>query len=160
MDSAKSRSSRFLLTLCFGVGLSISLAAPKAAAGNVVQPCINNPNLACILVGVFDKAQGSYWYSNGFGVGDGIPNTPVYFYINGVYQTVYHTNNSDNKGAVVIVANLGTTYGFLMGPNSNSGGRGLCNPAGQNFYSETPEVIFGSSGWVYTIGVPYSCSNG
>jgi len=104
----------------------------------------------------FDETQGSYWFVNGSS-SDGIPNTPIWQTVNGVYCCQFTTNNTDNPGAIIALGTVGSTYNYFFGPNRNSGGRGLCTVDGQESWDVTPTLAFGSQGWIYTLGVPYHC---
>jgi hypothetical protein len=140
-----------------------SIASAQSIPQQAVQPCINNPSLACGLFAAFDSNLSSNWYynQNASPQSNGLGKDPVFMYVNGalVNGTSSLTNSSlPTQGLWVGLAQPGTTVSFLGGQGDNSTSFGTCtNNIYPNTLSASNVVAFGTQGNVYTFGTPYSC---
>jgi hypothetical protein len=140
-----------------------SIANAQAPPLQAVQPCINYPSLACTVFAAYDSNLAGEWYynSNASPQSNGLGKDPVFMYVNGVLVngTSSLTNSSlPTQGLWVGLAPVGTTVTYLGGQGDNSTSFGRCtNAIYPNAISAQVSLAFGSQGYVYTFGTPYSC---
>jgi hypothetical protein len=118
---------------------------------DLVSLCVTYSYDACFLVASFNSGVAPYWYVSG-GSSNGLGGAPIYYYINGVYQSTYHANGATNPGAITVLGATGANYAFL----------------GAQYYGSCTNNAYYSQGWyasipasddeAYTLGIPYSCS--
>lgn len=160
--------AKSFFTLPGAVVLLLSSLASIANAQSVplqaIQPCINNPSLACTVFAAFDSSISPDWYyiPGANPESDGLGRDPVFMYVNGVLSngTGSLTNSSlPTQGLWVGLAPVGTTVSYLGGQGDNSTSFGTCT---NNIYpnkltSTVTDPFSFANGTVYPFPTPYSC---
>lgn len=105
----------------------------------------------CMLVAAFNSGQRNEWYEDN-GSSNGLAGTPIYYYINGVYDATYHANNNSNVVAITVLGPVDATDGFMGAQYQGSCTNDYYQYYG--FYAANPFT----TNEVYTYGIPYTCS--
>jgi hypothetical protein len=103
-----------------------------------------------MVVASFKTRLAPYWYCCGSNGNNGIGNSAIFFYINGVYDATYHTNSSSSPGAIVVVGSPGTNYAFMA-----TEAQGSCINDAYYHQGWTVSKTY-NEGFAYTLGIPFS----